>query len=144
MPRPKRASNARGSRNSGKMSGVTYLSIPSGVTITKENKVETTDGYMLQHDTANEMQKCGHLDFAGASKVLTPADLCLTTLKHLMLMPISSGSTSPSGASVIPTIHTAKPGSDLSDATQVVVYCYTGNGGSIDSGVSLAYLAIGV
>ena len=141
--RPKRASTARDTRNSGKMSSVTFATIPSGVTVDKTNKVATPDGYLLQHDTANEMLKCGQLDLAGASKVIAPSDLGLTTLKHLMLIPISSGATAPSGASVIPTLNTAKPGADLSSATQVVIYCYTGNGGSIDSGVSLAYMAIG-
>jgi len=54
MARPKRDNNSRSSRTWGKISGVTITTIPSGVTITKNN-IDLTAGYVLPYATADDM-----------------------------------------------------------------------------------------
>lgn len=144
MARKRRGSTRRGSRIWDKLSGQTFVTTPSGVTINKENKVQTTDGYLLQHDTANEMLKVGFLDFNGASKTVTPSDLGLTSVKHLTATLVVSGATALSAASMIFGFRVNKMGaSDLTGATQFHFFGYGGNGAAFGGGASIAYFVIG-
>lgn len=144
MPRNRRGSTDRGSRTYSKLSAVTIVTNPSGVTIDKANLIATTNGYLLQHDTANEMIKMGYLDFNGASKTVAPSDLGLTTLKHLAATLVVSGATALSAASMIfgYRVNTV-PSGDLTGVTQVHFFAYAGNGGAFGGGASIAYFAVG-
>lgn len=140
MARSVRNTNSRRSRNSGYMSGATITTHPSGVTISKQELVKTTNGYLIQHDTANEMIKMGILACGGTS--LARQNFGLTTIHHVVAVPSFNRS-----AVSACSIAVVKPDTSAwaSGVTHVDLYVFaTPQGGAFGTAVSIQYMAVGV
>jgi len=151
MPRPRRSNSSRYSRNSGIVSGVTFYTNPSGVTIYEDN-VEagtvksnaldnlTTTGYVLPYGTAADLKMVtGILSCAGTS--LSRQNLGLTTINHVQAVAAFNRAAVSACAIVV-----VKPKTSAwaSGVTHVDFYAYaTPQGGAFGTAVSILYTAVG-
>ena len=130
---------------SGTISGTTFVTRPSGVTIDK-NRLTSNSGPILPFASQTLGQKIttGVINIAGASVAVKPADLGLTTLNHFSITLLAGGATVASASSAIPVVRFPKaPPLGLSGATQLHIFFFGGNGAAISSGISVSYMAIG-
>jgi len=133
--RRRHSSSARPTRHQGIVSGVTFVTSPSGVTISK-NQVQTNDGYILHHDTSGEKIKMGVLACSGTS--LDRQNLGLTTINHV----VATATTAKSGATAI-NVTVSAPKEKFSGATEVCFFVWDYNGAAFGSACSLQYYAVG-
>lgn len=142
MPRAKRDTNSRKSRNWGAVSGVSLLTIPSGVTIDKSNYMETVAGYATFYGVAGKTFTAGITVCAGTS--VDRANLGLSTIDYVTAQPCFNAD-SVTGCAISIT----KPSGSAwsSGVTHVCFYTYqTGSatpGTAFGTNVSIQYFAIG-
>jgi hypothetical protein len=133
--RARHGNTARPTRFQGEVSGVTFATSPSGVTIYK-NEVQTNDGYILHHDTSGEKLKMGVLACSGTS--LDRQTLGLSTINHV----VATATVKRSGATAITVVVTAAKEA-FSGATEVCFFVYHGTGIAYPSACSIQYWAVG-
>lgn len=140
MSRAKRASNARGSKNWGIMSGVTIATIPSGTTIYKNN-IQTTSGYIPTYinGVANLKIATGYLNVNSAATNQTFAGI--TTIKHVQATPVFLNS-AVTGIEVSVSYNVNPNYSSGATVCHIKTYSY--KGAAYGSAVSIAYTVIGV
>ena len=143
MPRPIRNNSSRPSRNWGKVSGVTFTTHPSGVTITSatSGSVQTDSGYAIYHSSDRQMITSGILNYTGSS--LTAQTLGLTTIKSVVVSSVSARA----GSTVLIPIITSWGGAGAdwspSGVSEVNLNVYDPVGTLYASPCSIAYIAIG-
>jgi len=146
MTRARRDNNARGSRNYGKLSGVTITTNPSGVTIYK-GKVDYTSGYSLPYATTSGLKMTtGILETTdGASGgTLARQALGLSAIYNVFASASSKGAIADvTGIAVV--CHPEGTKSFGANCTQVtfVTFKLNRSGVTYNSKVSIHYFAIG-
>lgn len=155
MPRATRDTNSRGSRNWGKMSGVSILTHPSGVSINQNtidmgsgvslnatSLIHTSQGYPIYEPTLNNINiKSGTTQTGGTSRYMSATMLGLNTVTNFICQVLSgtSGANIRAGASVF-----TMTAFDHAANTGVTVFMFKQtSGASQTTGVSLAYIAVG-
>jgi len=162
MPRKHHGSGARQNRMQGIQSGTTYVTQPSGVTITKDiieadnfrtvkpsgvtitgSNVQNDYGYMGGFVSSGIKMTTGTTDLTGAASLNQQTFTGITKIKQIFL----NAATKKSGATLYvcvwePNIEPTASGVSTGD---IGVYVVTPNGAgtAVTSGVSVDYLVIG-
>ena len=118
----------------GNITGTTFVTWPSGTTITKD-VIQTPGGYALNY-ASNKSVVFGTCEMAAGTETFTATTLGLTTIDYML---VNTASTNQAGAT-IGQIYTVQCGLSGSSAT---VFSYSHTGVTMGEGVSIAYVAIG-
>jgi len=142
MARARRDNNARGSRNWGKISGVTIQTNPSGVTI-YNSTVQGDQGYTVWFQSDAKKMTSGVLNCSGGS--IDRQSCGLTTIDSVICSGSSksaAGFTDVTGFSIACYPMHGKP---FGTATQVcfIPYKLNRSGVTFSGAVSIHYIAIG-